>query len=159
MRAAMNEHVSKARIARTMYTRPEGATMREIIAATGGPHFNELKRLAARGHTVRKVKEGNETRYFVAAPDSASFEATVTSKGQITLPKEIRERLNLLSGHRVRFSIESGERVVITPIGRRLSDLAGMLGKPRRSATLEEMDEAIRQAAVKRYLRAVGKKR
>lgn len=155
----MDERVSKTKIAEQMYTRPEGATMSDIIAATGSPQYNELKRLAARGYAVRRVKEGNETRYFASAPATPSYEATMTSKGQVTIPKEVRERLRLRSGHTVRFAVEDGDRAVITPIGTRLSDLAGILGKPKRSATLEEMDEAIRQAAVNRYLRAIGKKR
>ena len=155
----MDERVSKSKVAERLLTRPGGATMREIIAATGGPQYNELKRLAARGYAVRKVREGNETRYFVSARGTASFEATVTDKGQITIPKDVRDQLRLHAGHKVRFSVEGANRAVMIPVGTRLSDLAGMLGKPKRSATLEEMDEAIRQAAVDRYLRAVGKKR
>jgi AbrB family looped-hinge helix DNA binding protein len=155
----MDARVSRAKTTQRLLTRPGGATMREIIAATGGPQYNELKRLSARGYAVRKVKEGNETRYFVSAPEMASFEATVTDKGQITIPKHVREQLRLHAGHKVRFSVEGASRAVMIPVGTRLSDLAGMLGKPKRSATLEEMDEAIRQAAVDRYLRAVGRKR
>jgi len=155
----MDEHISKTKLTERLLTRTGGATMREIIAATGSPQYNELKRLAARGYAIRKIKEGNETRYLASAPDAPSFEATVTDKGQVTIPREVRERLRLRSGHKLRFALESSGRAVITPIGTRLSDLAGLLGKPKRSATLEEMDEAIRQAAVDRYLRAVGKKR
>jgi hypothetical protein len=47
----------------------------------------------------------------------------------------------------------------MVPAGTRLSDLVGILRKPKRSATIEQMDEAIRQAAADRYLRAIGKKR
>ncbi|MGA3311057.1 MAG: AbrB/MazE/SpoVT family DNA-binding domain-containing protein [Xanthobacteraceae bacterium] len=133
--------------------------MDEIIAVTGGPQYNVLKRLEARGYRLRKVKEGRETRYFAQAPASPSYEATVTSKGQITLPKEVRERLRVRDGGKVRFTFEDGDRIVVTNGGPRLSDLFGILGKPPRSATLEEMDEAIRDAAVARYLRAVGRKR
>ena len=133
--------------------------MREIIAATGGPQYNELKRIRARGYTVREVKDVNETRYFATAPREASFEATVTGKGQITIPREVRARLRLRAGHTVRFSVEGADRAVMVPAGPRLSDLAGLLGKPKRSATIEQMDAAIRQAAVDRYLRATGKKR
>jgi antitoxin PrlF len=159
MEASMNEHVSKARIARDMFTRPQGATMREIIAATGGPHYNELKHIRARGYTVRKVKQGNETRYFATEPQEPSYEATVTKEGQITIPREVRERLRLHAGHKVHFSVEGANRAVMVPAGTRLSDLVGILRKPKRSATIEQMDEAIRQAAADRYLRAIGKKR
>jgi antitoxin PrlF len=153
----MDERVSKAKLTERLLTRPDGATMRDIIAATGGPQYNELKRLAARGYAIRKVKEGNETRYFATAPETPSFEATVTNKGKVTIPRAIREQLRLRDGHKVRFAID-GDRAVVTPIGTKLSDLVGILGKPKRSATLEEMDEAIRRHAVNRYLRAVGKK-
>jgi antitoxin PrlF len=155
----MNEHVSKAKIARNMYTRPAGATMREIIAATGGPHFNELKRLAGRGYSVRKVKEGSETRYFASAPDSVSFDATMTSKGQVTLPKAIRERLGVRAGGKLRFIVEDDNRVTVSARASSIQDSFGMLGKPPRSATLEEMDEAIRRAVVDKHLHAVGRQR
>lgn len=155
----MDERLPKTKITERLLTRTTGATMREIIAATGGPQYNELKRLAARGYAIRKLKDGNETRYFGAPPTAPSFEATVTSKGQVTIPKEVRERLGARAGRKVRFAVENGDRVVITPVATKLSDLAGMLGKPRRSATLEQMDEAIGRAIIDRYLRAVGKKR
>ena len=155
----MDERISKAKVTKRLLTRPGGATMREIIAATGGPQYNELKRLAARGYTVRKMKEGNETRYFAIASAAPSFEATVTDKGQVTIPREVREQLRLRGGHRLRFVVKDENQAVITPVGKKLSELAGLLGKPRRSATFEEMDEAIGRAIVGRYLRAVGKKR
>jgi len=52
------------------------------MAATGGPHYNELKRRRALGYGIRQIKEGNETRYFATAPAEPAFEATMTSKGQ-----------------------------------------------------------------------------
>ena len=155
----MDERISRTKTTERLLTRTGGATMREIIAVTGGPQYNELKRLAARGYAIRKVKEGNETRYFARAPEAPSYEATMTSKGQVTLPIEVRERLRLHTGCKIRFTLESDNRAVVTPVETRLSDLVGLLGKPKRSVTLEEMDEAIRQGAVDRYLRAVGKKR
>lgn len=155
----MDRRASKAETTERLLTRSEGATMRDIIAATGGPQYNELKRLAARGYAINKVKEGNETRYFARAPDAPTFEATVTDKGQVTIPAEVRKRLRLRAGQKIRFTPENDNRATITPVQTRLSDLAGLLGKPKRSVTLEEMDEAIRQGAVDRYLRAVGRKR
>jgi hypothetical protein len=86
----MNEHVPGTKLAEQLVTQPQGATMAEIIAATGGPRYNVLKSLEARGYRLRKVKEGKETRYFAEPPASPSYEATVTGKGQITLPKEVR---------------------------------------------------------------------
>ncbi len=155
----MIDEVPGTKIAERLMTRPDGATMDEIVAATGGPQYNVLRKLQGRGYRIRKVKEGKATRYFAAPPAAPSYEATVTSKGQITLPKEVRQRLRLHPGGKIRFTVEDGDRIVVTRGGTRLIDLFGLLGKPPRSATLEEMDEAIRDAAVARYLRAVGKKR
>ena len=154
----MDEGVSKTKVAERLFTRPDGATMQEVIAATGGPQYNKLKQLEGRGYAIRKVKDKatNETRYFAVAPASPSFVAAMTSKGQVTVPKEVREQLRLRSGQKVEFVMESGDRVVMKPVAARLSDLAGILPKPKRIVSLEEMDEAIRRGAVARYLRAVG---
>jgi antitoxin PrlF len=146
----------KTDIAAQMFVRPEGATMQEVIAATGGAHYNKLKQLEGLGYAIRKVKEGDKTRYFARAPEGATFAATVTGKGQITIPRQVRERLRLRSGHKVEFTLKDENSAVIRPVAKRLSDLAGILPKPRRTVSLEEMDQAIRAAVVRRYVRAVG---
>jgi antitoxin PrlF len=153
----MNEHLPGTKRAERLLTRPNGATMAEIIATTGGPQYNVLKKLEARGYRIRKVKEGKETRYFAEPPTAQSFQATMTSKGQVTIPQEIRERLRLRNGQELQFTTETGNRVVMTPVFKRLGELVGILPKPKRIATIEEMNEAIRNAAVDRYLRAVGR--
>ena len=150
----MNVNMSATATARQMLTRPEGATMAEIIEATGAPQYNELKRLGARGYVIRRVRQGNATRYFAEAPADPSFESTITSNGQVTIPREVRQRLGLHAGGKVRFSVENGNRAVVTSAGHRLSDLFGMLGRPPRSLTPEEMDEAIGRAAVERFAKS-----
>jgi antitoxin PrlF len=154
----MNEHVPGTKLTERLLTQPRGATMAEIIAATGGPQYNVLKALEARGYRIRKVKAGRETRYFADPPAALFFDATTTSKGQVTIPQEVRKRLRLRSGQRVRFTIGEGHRAEITPIFNRLSELVGILPKPKRAVTLEEMDDGIHQAVANRYLRAVGRK-
>jgi antitoxin PrlF len=155
----MNEHVPGTRMAERLLARPEGATMDEIVAATGGPQYNVLKRLEARGYVIRKVKEGKATRYFAQAPSRQSFRATMTSKGQVTIPQAIREQLRLRNGQDLQFTVDDGNRVLVTPVFTRLGDLVGILPKPKRSVSIEEMDEAIRKAAADRYLRAVGRRK
>ena len=76
----------------------------------------------------------------------------MTSKGQITVPKDIRLKLRLKPGDRVRFVVESDGRVRLWPAKRDVSELRGILPKPKRKASLEEMDEAIRRHAVQRFL-------
>jgi antitoxin PrlF len=145
------------KIAEQLMTRPDGATMDEIVAATGGPQYNVLRRLQGRGYRIHKVKQGKATRYFATAPDNPSYTTTLTSKGQVTVPQEVREQLRLRGGQQLKFTVE-GDRVIVTPLYRRLSELFGILPKPKRTVTLEEMDKVVRQAAVDRYLRAVSRK-
>jgi antitoxin PrlF len=80
-------------------------------------------------------------------------EAKMTSKGQITLPKDIRLKLGLKQGDRVRFVIEDDGRVRLLPAKRDISELVGILPKPKRSYSLEEIDEGIRRAVAEKYAR------
>ncbi len=70
--------------------------------------------------------------------------ATVTAKGQITLPKPLRDRLNLKEGDQIAF-VEVDGRFVLVPRNLRAIDLAGILGEPPAGlgSTLEDYDEAI----------------
>jgi AbrB family looped-hinge helix DNA binding protein len=79
-------------------------------------------------------------------------EAKMTSKGQITVPKEIRMKLRLKPGDRVRFVVEADGKVRLWPAKRDISSLRGILPKPRRTASLEEIKAAIRGRAVARFL-------
>jgi antitoxin PrlF len=155
----MDAHVPGTKVAERLFTQPSGATTPEIIAATGGPQYNVLKRLEARGYRVRKIKEGRATRYFAEPPAQPSYEATVTSKGQVTLPKELRERLRLHDGDKVRFTAEDDGRILMARAGHSIREMFGILGKPPRRLTLQEIDEVISQAAVDRFRRAVGRKK
>jgi antitoxin PrlF len=80
------------------------------------------------------------------------MESTITSKGQTTVPKEIRKRLNLRPGDKVFWYVEDG-RIVLRAKNRSIKDLAGMLHRPgQRSISIQEMDEAIAQAAAESAL-------
>ena len=73
-------------------------------------------------------------------------EARMTSKGQITLPKDIRDRLGLKQGDRVRFIVEDDGRVRLLPAKRDVSELFGILPRPRRALSIEEMDDIVQTA-------------
>jgi antitoxin PrlF len=77
----------------------------------------------------------------------------VTSKGQVTVPEAVRRALGLAQGDRLAWEATPSGRVVVRKVEGRLSDLVGLLGKPRRSATLAEMDEAVRRRFRDRYAR------
>jgi bifunctional DNA-binding transcriptional regulator/antitoxin component of YhaV-PrlF toxin-antitoxin module len=143
-----------SRIAERMLTRPEGATMDELIAATGGPQYNVLRRLAARGHSVRKIREDRVTRYFVEAPQEQARSVSVSSKGQLTLPRDIREQLGVTYGGEVRLSLAEDGRTFIAPANLSVTRLAGMFGKPRRHFTLEQLKRAREEAVAEKYRRS-----
>lgn len=70
--------------------------------------------------------------------------ATLTTKGQITIPKSVRDHLGVDTGDRLSFAVQEDGSVVITPITRHVHELAGMLHRPgRRPVSVERMDEAI----------------
>lgn len=78
--------------------------------------------------------------------------ATVTSKGQITLPKEIRTRHGLKPGDSVEFVEENG-RTYVQARKVRAIDLAGLLGPPPSGVGLkiEDFDEAIMDAVAEEW--------
>jgi antitoxin PrlF len=73
-------------------------------------------------------------------------DATLTTKGQVTIPKAVRDHLHLDTGDRVSFVIQDDGSVVVRPMTRHVQDLAGLLHRPgRRAVSLREMDEGIAQ--------------
>jgi antitoxin PrlF len=74
--------------------------------------------------------------------------STLTSKGQITLPQAVRRALGLESGDKVDFvAVEGGYKLV--PLRKDIRSLKGRFaGRVAQPVTLEEMDEAIADAAV-----------
>lgn len=75
----------------------------------------------------------------------AIVEATVTSKGQVTLPKELRKRLGIQKGSRIRFSIPPSGAVRVEPVRWNIRDLWKMAdegGKPGDVMSFGEMNAA-----------------
>jgi antitoxin PrlF len=80
--------------------------------------------------------------------------ATITSKGQITLPRQVREHLHVSEGDRVDFLIDAEGEVRLRPIGRSVRELAGLLRRPDRPAvTLEQMNEGMAASIAEDNLR------
>jgi AbrB family looped-hinge helix DNA binding protein len=70
--------------------------------------------------------------------------ATLTSKGQITIPKTVRESLHLHTGDRVAFVVHSDAEAVLKPITKSVDEVFGCLhsaGQP--TLTVEEMNAAV----------------
>lgn len=69
--------------------------------------------------------------------------ATVTSKGQITIPVEVRQALAVEAGDRVEFvQIEPG-RFELVAATQSVQELKGMFGKPRKAVSVADMNKAI----------------
>ncbi|MEA5600706.1 AbrB/MazE/SpoVT family DNA-binding domain-containing protein [Nostoc sp. UHCC 0252] len=74
--------------------------------------------------------------------------ATITSKGQVTIPKEIRDYLNLDPGNKVDFVIDENGTVKLIPLNIPIQSLSGILHRQgMQSATLEEMEVAIQEGS------------
>ena len=80
------------------------------------------------------------------------MEATLSSKNQVTIPKPVREYLNLKPGDRFKFFLQPDGAVVILPkIG--TSKLKGSVPKLSRPISIEEMNRAIEIGATQRFRR------
>ncbi len=77
--------------------------------------------------------------------------ATITTKGQTTIPKEIREHLKLHAGDRIDFLIDDSGEVIVRPATSDVTELEGILHRPgMKAVSIEEMSWAIKS----RYKRA-----
>ncbi len=72
-------------------------------------------------------------------------EARLSTKGQITVPRDIRERLKLKLGDKVRFRIADNGQIVVEAARYHIGELYGLLRRQgQKSVSVEAMDEAIR---------------
>jgi antitoxin PrlF len=70
--------------------------------------------------------------------------AVLSSKGQVTIPKLIRDSLGLSMGDKLEFLVSDKGEAVLRPVTKHVDDVFGRLHKPgRRAVTVEEMDAAI----------------
>ena len=74
------------------------------------------------------------------------IESGITSKGQTTLPKPVREALGLKAGDRVRYAILDGKVMMLA--AKPVSRLFGTLKYDGPAASLEDMDRAIAEGAI-----------
>ena len=76
--------------------------------------------------------------------------ATMTSKGQVTIPKEVRIALGIDSGDRIEFvEVEKGEFTMIA-VTRSVRELKGLFrGKRDKPVSIEEMNSAIARRATR----------
>lgn len=78
--------------------------------------------------------------------------ATITSKGQITLPARMREKLRLRPGSKVVFEEQPNGDFLVRRKTVDIADLKGILPKPAKALTIDEMKEAAAQGVAEARL-------
>lgn len=75
--------------------------------------------------------------------------STVTSKGQVTIPKEIRVSAMIHEGTEIDFQLQNDGSILIIPIQRHISELKGVIkSKRKKPVSLSEMKKAITDGAL-----------
>ncbi len=70
--------------------------------------------------------------------------ATITAKGQITIPKSVREKLMLGTGDKIEFIITENQEAIIRPVTKKVDDLYGRFyNRDRIAVSVEAMNLAI----------------
>lgn len=69
--------------------------------------------------------------------------ATMTSKGQVTLPKQVRKNMDLHAGDRLDFVLREDGLLEVIPLKQPVTKLRGILPKPDQPVTVEQMNAAI----------------
>ena len=77
-----------------------------------------------------------------------SLYSTITSKGQITIPFVLREEMNLNSGCKLEF-FKRGDNIILIPLNKSARILKGLLPKPDKSLSCEDMNMIIQNHLTK----------
>lgn len=77
--------------------------------------------------------------------------STLSSKGQTTIPIDIQRLLKVKPGDKIQYFVEPDGRVSLLPKTLSVKDLKGVLPKPSKTVSIEEMDEAVRRRVVEEF--------
>lgn len=82
--------------------------------------------------------------------------ATMTSKGQITVPAEVRARFGLKAGAKIDFLINEAGDLVMRPRTRDIRALRGAIAYSGPPISIEEMDSALADAVADAFRRSLA---
>ena len=82
--------------------------------------------------------------------------STTTSKGQTTIPKQVRDAMGIKDGTPLSWTLENGE-LKVRARTRRLEDFVAMVPPNGAHATVEDMNRAIGEAVTERMRRATSR--
>ncbi len=78
--------------------------------------------------------------------------ATLTTKGQVTIPKKIREVLKLHTGDKIEIIVTEKREAIIRPVSKKVDDIFCKLNSPgRKPVTLEAIDDSIRNRMKEKF--------
>ena len=81
--------------------------------------------------------------------------ATVSVKGQVTVPKVIRDQLKIEQGTQLDFKLNEDGSISVRALKRSALSIVGLLKRPGRAAvTIGQMNQAVADAAVERHQRS-----
>lgn len=84
--------------------------------------------------------------------------AKLTSKGQITIPRDVREALGLRTGDRLEFRLHENRAEVVKADQKiPLLSLQGMLRSRLKGITVEDMNQGLRLKVVRQYKKSLAK--
>ena len=71
--------------------------------------------------------------------------ATITTKGQVTIPKNIRDSLKLTTGDKIEIILTDSQEALIRPISKKVDDIFCKLHNPNQNKiSISTMNEAIK---------------
>ena len=79
------------------------------------------------------------------------LESTITRKGQVTIPKAIRDRLGVKEGEKVLFMMR-GEEVVLKVVKGTILDLRGSVRPSAHPEDFEKIRQSVKQAIAKKVI-------
>jgi len=100
-------------------------------------------------HRKNKVVSKSSARLTVRHTSSGRFVAksTITSKGQTTVPMEVRSRLKADSGAILKWEAKGSDEFVVKVIRKDVTRLKGIVAKPKKPVSVEDMNNAIGEMA------------
>lgn len=73
--------------------------------------------------------------------------ATITAKGQLTLPKDVRAAMGVGPGDRVDFVLMEDGNFAVLPATHSVKSLKGLIPAPKKPVSLSDMDRAVARGA------------
>jgi antitoxin PrlF len=84
-------------------------------------------------------------------PVSKIAVSRITSKGQVTIPEEVRRQYHLQAGDQIEWEVTESGTIEVRRSGGSLDDLVKILPRPERALSLEEMDQAVRARVAEKH--------